>query len=786
MPINPEFNIQEDSLDQKQQLQRLIFRILPFWPFIFLTLALGIIAGKIYLRYATKIYAVKARVIVNDDSQQKTANLVDIVQLDTRNMSTETEKQMEILGSRNLLSKLVKTLQLNVSYGFKGYIKSGPSYDNVPFKLILANPDSIDTTVKADVEVKNNTIFFNNKYYPVDTFVETKYGELKWQLNSTYLSNSEGQHWYVQLEPVHATVNKLQKALKIEPISKQSSILEITYTDPIPKRGLNILSNLLSLYGSTTVDYKSRMSENTLKFLDERLQLVAGELGGVEKKLQSYKSENDIVDLSTQGKDLLDRLKETDSKISELDVQMDVLNRIQKYLQSKNESSSEIPATLGIPDPGVNDLLNQLYQAQFELQKIKETSGPKNPNIAVLETQINKLKPSLQASIQNLKGGIEASKKQLESNNERLTQVLNQMPLKERELLDISRQQGIKNDIYTFLLQKKEEAAINAAGIVANYRIIDEPETAGLVKPIPLRVYALSILIALILIALIIYFKEFSSTKLKFRSQIENRSKVPVLAEIAYQPHETDSPIVITEGERSLVAEEFRELRTNINYLTFNVEKEGKVILITSSIPGEGKSFVSINTSISLSLTGRKVVLLEFDLRKPKISKELGIRRSLGLSTYLINKSSIAEIIQPHPSISNFNIIASGPIPPNPSELISTPRLKEMFSYLKQHYDYIIIDSPPVGSVTDAKILAGEANASLYIIRQNYTHSSFLELVNSIYDKKLLPNLNIVFNGIKVKKIPGYRYGAEYGYGHGFGYGYSEPEKQKKWWRFWK
>ncbi len=785
MQNSVEFNdTQEDSLTQNQNIQKLLFRILPYWPLILLALGIGFVGAKIYLRYATKIYAVKARVIVNDDSQQKTANLVDIMQLDTRNMSTETEKEMEIMRSRNLLELLVKNLQLNVTYGLKGHVTSGQSFKNIPFKLILENSDSVTSTFKGDVHVVNGKIKLNNVLYPCDTFIQASFGKIKWHINQPEVKKSENNEWYVLVQPVNNTVDQIQKSLTIEPISKQSSILDVTYNDALPERGLDIMDSLLSLYASTTVDYKSRMSENTLHFLDERLALVSQDLNDVEKNLQNYKTKNDIFDLSAQGSVILDRLKETDGKISELKVQLDVLDKIKSYVIKRNNSDNQIPATLGIADPVLTDLLHQLYQAEFELQTTKQTSGIKNPKVAVLQETIDKLKPSVLASINNLRSGYATSLQQLQSDNNKVNGILNKMPVKERQLLDINRQQGIKNGIYTFLLQKKEEAAITAAGIVANYRVINRPEIAGTVWPKTMIIYELAILIALILAVIFIYLREFSSTRLKFRSQIEARTSVPVLATISFQQHNTDSPVVIEEGKRSRIAEEFRELRTNLNYITFNAAENSKVILITSSIPSEGKSFVAINTSISLSLTGSKVVLLEFDLRKPKISKELGIARNPGLSSYLINKSTESEIIKPHPSIANFSIIPSGPIPPNPSELISGPKLNVLLNYLKQHFDYIIIDSPPVAAVTDSKILAKFADATLYIMRQEYTDSSFLDLINNLQQKKVFSNLNIVFNGIKIKSIPGYGSGYGYGYGYGYGGGYTEDDAKKPWWKF--
>jgi capsular exopolysaccharide synthesis family protein len=787
--ITKEFNIKEDSLDQNQQLQRLMFRILPYWPLMLMAILLGFLASRIYLRYATKVYAIKTRVIVNDDSQQKTANLRDIVQLDTRNMSTETEKEMELLRSRELLGKLAEKMQLNVHYGYKGYIKSFSNFLNTPFRLELEYPDSIKENISGQVEIVNDKIKFKDIIYPCDTFIQTHFGKIKWHINQKNVEKLNNAELFISVQPIAKAVDQLQSALDIQPISKQSSILSLTYTDALPERGVNILDNLLSLYGATTIDYKSRISENTLRFLDGRLKLVSGELGGIEKNLQNYKTQNDIVDLSAQGTVLLGQLQETDTKISDLDVQMDVLDNIEQYVIKRNNTDNQIPATLGLADPVLIGLLNQLFQAEFELQTVKQTSGGKNPKIDVLEETVDKLKPSILASIKNLKSGIKVSRARLQSENDKLSGVLNKMPVKERQLLDISRQQGIKNGIYTFLLQKREEAAITAAGIVANFRILDKPETMGVVLPEATRIYLWYILIALASVSLFIYFKEFSSTKLKFRSQIESRTKVPLLAEIAFQPGKTKSSIVVENGKRTLIAEEFRELRTNLNYVTFNSKDNSKVILVTSSIPNEGKSFVAINASISLSLIGKKVVLLEFDLRKPKISKQMGIDRSGGLSSYFVGKLNVDQIIQPHPSIPDFSIIASGPIPPNPSELLSSPKLDELFDYLKKHFDYIVIDSPPVGSVTDAKILAKVSDATLYIIRQNYTHSSFLELIEDIEKKKVLPNLNLVFNGIKVKTIPGYQYGHSYGYGYGhgygYGYGYTENEQQRKWWKIW-
>ncbi|MDO9376799.1 MAG: hypothetical protein Q7T76_20395, partial [Ferruginibacter sp.] len=571
MATNPSvLNLPDDSLEQKQQTRRIIFRILPYTPIIILGLCIGIFSSWVYLRYTARAYAAKARLIVNDDTQQKNSNLLDIMKLDTRDLSAETEREMQILRSRDLLSTLISKLQLNVQYEQKGFVISGQYFKNLPFQLQLLHPDSVETKLSGEVEIVNNKVRFHGQLYPVDTFVQSPVGKILWHINQDYkpLEKTKMNKWYIAVHPIAVTLNSVQRALAIKPISKQSSILELSYIDALPDRGVTILNNLISIYGVSTVDYKSRLSANTLNFLDERLRLVSEELSGVEKNLQSFKTNEGIVDLGTEGTLFLEQLKETDTKIGQIDVQLDVLRQTEQYVTNRNRTNSPVPATLGSTDPVLIGLLNQLYQSEFELEKTKQTSGSKNPQIEVYEEAIAKLKPSILASINNLKLSMEASRDRLRRDNGKLTNTLGKIPQKERLLLDISRQQGIKNAIYTFLLQKREESAIAAAAILPNYRVIERPEFAGIVSPVPQKVYGYGVMIALLLLIIFIYFREFSNSRLLFRSQIESRLSVPIVAELSFQPNETGSPVVVGLNNRSLIGEQFRELRTNLNYIT--------------------------------------------------------------------------------------------------------------------------------------------------------------------------------------------------------------------------
>ena len=779
IPSNIEFNNPNNQSGNNYEMKRVFFRIIPFWPLAVLIISLFMFCAYIYLRYAIPVYEANARLIVNDDSQQKSANILEAFKIDTRNISNETERELEVLRSKDLLRKLVVLLQLNVQYSQKGFVRDGQFNHKLPVELTLENPDSIKAPLFGEVKIVNGQVSYLGETFPTDTLVRTRFGNVRWHINKQN-SIATTEKVFISVLPVSSTVARIRSNLSVKPISKQSSILELVYLDEIPDRGVQILENLILLYGTTSVDYKKRITENTIRFIDERLNLVSDELSGVEKNLQSFKSSQGIVDLGVEGSLFLEQLKQTDAKISELDVQLDVIKQIEQYVSRRNNSNSEVPATLGITDPVLTGLLNQLFKTEFDLEKLRQVSGGKNPQIEILEEEIAKLKPSISASLGNLKLSMITSRSRLQADNDRLSANLGKIPMKERLLLDISRQQGIKNAIYTFLLQKREESAIGAASIVENYRLIEKPESGGIVKPVSRKIYTISIILAVILIVLYIYLKEFSNSRLLFRSQIESKVQAPIIGELIFQQESNKSPVVVGAGKRSLIAEQFRELRTNLSYVTANSHTDSTVILVTSSIPNEGKSFVAINTSISLCLTGSKVVLLEFDLRKPKISSVLGVKRETGLSNFLIGKATAQDIVSKHPEIDNFSIISSGPIPPNPAELISTPRLEELIKYLRQHFDYIVIDSPPVASVTDAKILASMADLTLYIIRHNFTDNSFLQLINENYQRNSFPKLNLVFNGIGNKRIIGYGYNK--GYGYGYGYGYTEsPEKRPFW-----
>jgi len=431
---------------------------------------------------------------------------------------------------------------------------------------------------------------------------------------------------------------------------------------------------------------------------------------------------------------------------------------------------------MGIEDPLLTQLLNNLYQAQTDYDRQRQSVGENNPMLIPLQEQISTLKPAILENIQNQRRNLQASKRSIEQSSSRYSSMLRTIPTRERQLLEITRQQSIKNEIYTFLLQKREETALSYGSTVPDSRLIDAAETSGKpVSPNPFIVLLTALVLAVGVGVGIVLLKEVINRSVMFRSEIEEATSLPIIGEISHDP--SKSNIVISEGKRNFIAEQFRQLRTSLGYLGINTQK--KKIMLTSSISGEGKSFISANLGISLALTGKKVVLLELDLRKPRLSEVVGVSREFGLSNYFIGEADPREIIKKVPITENLFIISSGPIPPNPSELILNGKLQELFDYLDNHYDYILVDTAPVSPVTDAYIISPMCDASLYVVRHGYTPKSALKFLDTSNDVRKLKNAAIIFNDVKARGIGKNDYGYGYGYGGGYGYGYEEDQGRK-------
>lgn len=764
----------ESTDSEEVSLGDLIYKFLPYWPFFILLLIISLSTAWLYLRYTMPVYKTTATILIKDD--QKNAAADEMMQaFDMFGSKKNVENEVEVLQSKTLMQEVVKNLHLYAPVFADGRVLNQSAYLISPIVIEAKYPDSLVPAKKIPFFYYENTssIKIDNASYSLNQWVITPYGELKF-LHNTYYNEKkrDGEtNYFFSINTVKKTANNLLSQINISPSSKQSTVIDLSIDGEVPKRGEDILNELLKVYNQAAILDKNVLAANTLKFVNDRLSYVVNELDSVEGRLQNFKASNKITDISAQGQIYLQTVATNDQKISDLNVQLAMLDQVEKYVNSKGDLGGVVPSTLGVADPVLADLLQKLSDIELQYAQTKKIVPENNPAIIALQDGINKLKPGILENIKSQRKNLLAARNDLTSTSNSYSSMLKAIPEKERELLGISRQQAIKNNIYTFLLQKREETALSFASAIADSRIIDKAQSSDApVSPKKNLIYLAAILGALAFGIGVIYIKDILTRTVQDKADIEKYTDIPFLGEVMYD--RSKSPFVILEGKRSFIAEQFRQLRTSLGYL--GIDETHKKILVTSSISGEGKSFITTNMGISFALMGKKVIMIELDLRKPKLSSQFNISHSAGMSNYLIGKAEVNEIIK-STSIENLSIIPSGPIPPNPSELISNGKLQELLVYLETKFDYIFIDTAPVNPVTDAFILSPFADATLFVIRHDYTPKVFIQKMEQRSTSYSLKNPAIVYNGIKGNGIGKYAYG--------YGYGYTDDINNTPWWK---
>jgi len=769
------FEEEESSL-----VSQILFKYLPYWPlFLFLLLISGT-GAYFYLHYAVPVYETAATILVKDEKKGLDDNSNLMEQLNLFGSKKLVENEIEIIQSRTLMREVVKNLDLYAPITQEGRINSWPAYLISPVIVQVRQPDSLIEQKKIYFTYDDATkeVSIPGGKYPLGQWIKNYYGEIRFIANPNYVVPDKPRRLFFSLRSVRAVTDELLNNLKAYQATKLSSVIDLKIWDAVPKRGEDILNGLIKEYNKAGVNDKNALAVNTLRFINERLGIVASELDSVEHGIQKYKTQEGIVDISAQGQLYLNNVGANDQKLSELNVQLAVLDQVEKYVQSRTNEASIVPSTFGVDDPVLEDLLQKLYDLEVKYEGLSKTTAENNPLLVSLRREIDKIKPNILENVQNLRKNLAAGRGDLLNTSNSYAGILRTLPAKERKLVEISRQQGIKNSIYSFLLQKREETALTFNSTIADTRIIDSAATT--VKPVspkPILIWALAIVAAFGMGVGLIAIREGLNQRIVFRSEIEKYTSVPVVGEIMYHQAE-DHHLVVAPGQRTVIAEQFRQLRTSMAYIGINSRK--KKILITSTISGEGKSFIASNLAVSLALTDKKVILLELDLRKPRISQLFNVSREVGITNYFIGNKDADHIIKRTEVSNNLFIIPSGAIPPNPSELILNGKLDELLQYLDTIFDYILIDTAPVGPVTDAYILSPLCDATLYVVRHKVTPKGYIKMLDENIKIRGLKNLAIVFNGVKTRGMGGINYGYGYGYGKEYSYGYGEEKKSRK------
>jgi capsular exopolysaccharide synthesis family protein len=771
---------QKNKVELKQQQQeknvitQLWFKYFPYWPVFLILLALSIVWAKYSLKKATPLYESKATILIKDEKKGIDDNklIQEINQLSSKKI---IENEIEVLQSRELMDEVVKDLHLYTqvfeSIDGKKFVSV---YKTSPLIIEALTPDTL--LARADqqpfsYDKNNGRVSFDGKAYPVNAWVSTKYGILKFTPRTIQEVPAKGPFYFSLTNPKYVSTGILSN-LTVSSASKLASVINLKLLDEIPQRSEDVLNGLISEYNNAAIKDKNKLASSTLGFVIERLDIVGKDLASIEGKLQQYKSNQGAVDISSQGQLFLESVNVNDRKLSDVTMQIAVLDQVENYVRSKDNTGGMVPSTVGVNDPLLSQLLDKLYEAELDYDKLKTTTGENNPLALSKAEQINKIKPSILENIRNQKKNLEASKLNLYSTNNRYSSMLNSIPKMEKDLLEISREQNIKSGIYNYLLQKKEELALAQASTVSDSRIIDRAQSSfSPVSPNPKKKYMMAVAMALALGLAIVTALEMLKRTILFRHEIEKFTSIPIIGEIVHE--KSKSPLVIGEGKRTFVAEQFRKLRTSLPYI--GMVGDRKKLMVTSNASGDGKSFIVANLGLSLAMVDKKVVVLEFDLSNPSLSEKLNVTTiNKGLTDYLRGNAEPEEIIRRTDINDNLFVMPAGSLPENPSELIMSDRVPELMEFLTPLFDYIIIDTAPVGLLSDAYVLSSYCDATLYIIRHGHTSKVSVERIDANNKINELKNMAIVFNGVKSRGF------GRNGYGYGYGYGYIHKEKEVK------
>jgi len=758
--------------------QQLFFRYWPYWPLFILLMICGLGVGYVYLRTSTPLFESSATILIKDEKKGLDDSKV-VESLNPLSTKKIVENETEIIRSRAILIEVVKELNLYAQSFEKEGLVIKTAYTSSPVILQVKSPDSLtdgSDKIPFTWSAADKTVTVNNSKYAVNTWMNMPWGTSRFIENPFYRgSASPNAALYFTLSSVKTMVKQLSGRLEVTPVSKLSTVINLKITDASPERGEAVLNAIMYVYNKVSIADKTQLAANTLNFVEKRLKLIEGQLDSTEGRIQKYRTEKGAVDLGEQSQWYLKSVGESDQKASQLNVQLAALDEVEKYVVAKNNQAGVVPASFGIQDPLLSQLVEKLYDSEIQYEKLKKTTAENNPVLVSLQNEINKIKPNIIEIIRNQRKSLEAGRNNLNSSISRYSSLLKSVPKQEQDLAEMKRPIGIKNDIYTFLLQKREEAALSFGATVSDSRLVDKAESSfNPVSPKRSAVLLMSLLGAGALAVILITLKEAFNSKILFRSDIESFTTIPVLGELVYDKTKKSSPL--TGTGRSFVEEQFRQIRTSLNYL--GSASSLKKIMITSSIAGEGKSFVAANLALSMAATGRKVVIVDMDLYMPQVAGIFNVSNESGVSDYLTGKKEADHIIKKTTVNANLYVVPAGSNADNSqSELLLNGKTQKLLAYLETVFDTIIVDTTPVLAITDAYTISTWCDATIYVVRHGFTPKIHVQRLDDNVELHRLKNVGIVFNGVKKRGVGKYGFGYGYGYDYDYGYKYRQAKE---------
>ena len=792
--------------DKEIDIQELLFKYLIHWPWFVGAVIVCLISAYIYLYVATPVYNISATVLIKDDKKGGSSN--NVAGLDELGLSglitssQSIDNEIEVLRSKTLVKEVVNYLNLYVTYQIpsKELYKTSPVQVNmtpqeaeklktkVVIEMVLHPQGSLDVNVKMeDKEIQKH-------FEKLPAILPTNQGTLSFFQTTDSISSKKNEEVgspVQDMRHITATISQPMNVarrycenLSIEPTSKTTSVVTVSLKNSSLQRGQDFINQLLEMYNRNTNNDKNEIAQKTAEFIDERIGIISKELGSTEADLETFKRDAGITDLSSDAQIALTGNAEYEKKQVENRTQISLVEDLKKYL-GHNEYEI-LPSNVGLKDITLAAQIDRYNEMLIERKRLLRTSTENNPAIINLDTSIRATKANVQATLEGTLQGLFITKADLDREAKRYMRRISDAPGQERQYVSIARQQEIKAGLYLMLLQKREENAIMLAATANNAKIIDDA-IADVIPVSPKRsvIYLAALCLGIAIPVVVIYMIDLTKFKIESRADVEKLTSVPIAGDIPLtdEKNTKEGSIAVFENQNNLMSETFRNIRTNIQFM---LQNNKKVILVTSTVSGEGKSFTSANLAISLSLLGKKVVIVGLDIRKPGLNKVFNLSsKEKGITQYLANpEMDLMSLVQLSDVNRNLYILPGGTVPPNPTELLARDGLDKAIEILKKNFDYVILDTAPIGMVTDTLLIGRVADLSAYVCRADYTHKAEYTLINELFHEQKLPNLCTIINGVDLKKRKygyyyGYgKYGKHYGYGKRYGYGYGYGQEK--------
>ncbi len=777
---NEPFEPYEDSFDFRE----LFFKCLMYWPWFIVSVLICLGAAWFYLRHTVPVYNITATVLVKDEKKggNVMGAMTELEELGLFSTSQNIDNEIEVLRSKSLIKDVVTELNLYTTYFVKGRIRDAETYKASPVQVELTAKEvenlkgtiKLDLSLAADGKLKVITTIqgkeVSTQFTKLPAVWSTELGTFTF-LPADSVAVKEAAELFVYIAPPLKVTRGYAASLTVEPTSKTTSVATLSLKNTSKARGEYFINKLIDKYNQNTNDDKNEITRKSAEFIDERISIINEELGTTEDELAQFKQSAGLTNLNADAQIALAENSEYEKQRVENGTQLSLVRYLTDYINNPKNENNVIPVNVGLKDASLSNLITRYNEIVLEHDRLLRASSENNPVVIRLSTSIRDMKENISTTITSVQKGLLIAKADIDRQAGKYAGRISDAPTQERKLVGITRQQDIKASLYIMLLKKREENAIALAATANNAKIIDRAlSDEEPVSPKRKIIYLIALFLGVAIPVGYVYLKGLLQFKLEGISDLEKITTVPLIGEIPLV-QDAENSIAVHENKNDMMAEVFRDIRTNLQFM---LGDDKKVILVTSTISGEGKTFAAANLAISFALLGKKTVIVGLDIRKPGLNKVFQVKsKREGITNYLANPTrNLLADAAPSDINENLFVLPAGVIPPNPTELLARANLDDAISLLKSNFDYVILDTAPIGMITDTKLISRTADICIYICRADYTYKSDYALINDLQAEGKLNQLCTIINGIDyTKKKYGYNYSYEYGRKYGYGYG---------------